>query len=215
MRKTFLFLLPLLLFAAGAAQAGNVFLVTMNTSSINGDAGSLDFSLSSGAGSDQSLTATVYGFTGGSYGGSQATDGDVSGGPVTSGSPVTIGPVPDVSGLNDDFETFNYGNTLSFLVSLSGPALTAPDGNATSPYEFDFFTYSDGGGTVPVLTSDPNGISGLIDVSPEGFITTTTVSPDLTVAAPAPEPNTVWLLAGALGLLAIARSVRRHLIEQA
>jgi hypothetical protein len=215
MRKTFIFLLPLLLTAAGAAQAGDVFLVTMNTSSISGDAGSLDFSLSSGAGSDQSLSATVSAFTGGSYGGTQATDGDVSGGPVTSGSPVTIGPVPDASGLNDDFETFNYGTTLSFLVSLSGPGLTAPDGNATSPYEFDFFTYSDGAGTVPVLTSDPNGISGLVDVSPEGMITVTAVSPNVTITAPAPDPGTVWLLASALGLLLIARSVRQHLIEQA
>jgi hypothetical protein len=212
MRKTFIFLLPLLLTAAGAAQAGDVFLVTMNTSSIHGDAGSLDFSLSFGAGSDQSLTATVYDFTGGSYGGAQATDGDVSGGPVTSGSAVTIGPVPDAFGLNDDFETFNYGNTLSFLVALSGPALTAPDGNATSPYEFDFFTYSDQAGTVPVLTSDPNGISGLIDVSPEGVITTANVSRDLTIS---PEPGTLWLLAGALGLLAIARSVRRRVIDRA
>ena len=100
MRKTFIFLLPLLLTAAGAAQAGDVFLVTMNTSSINGDPGSLDFSLSSGAGSDQSLTATVYDFTGGSFGGTQATDGDVSGGPVTVGAAATIGPVPDAFGLN-------------------------------------------------------------------------------------------------------------------
>jgi hypothetical protein len=207
MKKRLLLLLPLLLSAGGGAQAGEVFLITMNTSSINGDAGSLDFSLSSGAGSDQSLTATVSDFVGGSYGGLQSIDGTVSGGPVTSGLAATIGPVPDASGLNDDFEDFNYGNTLSFLVSLSGPALTAPDGNATSPYEFDFFTYSDQAGSIPVLTSDPNAISGKIDISPEGIVTSSAVSSDLTLT-PSPEPGTVWLFACAIGA---AFLVRRHI----
>jgi hypothetical protein len=201
MRKIFLLLFPLLLAAAGGAQA-SILLITMNTSSIDGDLGSLDFSLSSGAGSDQSLTATVYQFVGGSYGGTQETDGDVSGGPVTSGSAVTIGPIPDAFGLNDDFETFNYGHTLTFYVSLSGPALTAPDGSATSPYEFDFETFSDAAGTVPVLTPDPNGISGKIDVSPDGVVTYSDVSPNITIS---PEPGTVWLFAGAIGAAFLLR----------
>jgi hypothetical protein len=108
MRKTSIFLLPLLLAAVSAAQAGNVFLFTLNTSSISGDSGSLDFSLSPGAGSDQSATAMVYDFNGGSYLGTQVQDGDAIGGPVTSGLPVTLGASngPGSSALNDDFETF-------------------------------------------------------------------------------------------------------------
>jgi hypothetical protein len=208
MRKTLLVLFPLLLASGGAAQAGDVFLITMNTSSINGDSGSLDFSLSSGAGSDQSLTATVYNFAGGSYTGTQETDGDVSGGPVTSGLAATIGPIPDGFGLNDDFETFDFGNTLSFLVSLSGPALTAPDGNATSPYEFDFETFSDTNGVDPVLTTDPNGISGKIDISPEGIATHSDVSSDLAIT-PSPEPGSVWLFAGAIAFAGAAFLIRR------
>jgi hypothetical protein len=91
MKKTLL-LLPLLLGAGGGAQAGDLFLITMNTSSIGGSSGYVDFSLSSGAGSDGSLTATVYGFTGGSYvAGTQSTDGTVSGAPITAGSPATTG----------------------------------------------------------------------------------------------------------------------------
>jgi hypothetical protein len=52
-----------------------------------------------------------------------------------------------------------------------------------------------------VLTADPNGISGLIDVSPEGLVTYNAVSPDATIAAVAstPEPGSVWLFAGAVG----------------
>ena len=200
MTKKTLFLIPLLLGAVGGAQAEDVFLFTLNTSTIDTDSGSLDFSLSPGAGSDQSLTATVYDFTTdtGSYAGFQELDGNASGGPVTSGTTVVLGPVPNAFGLNDDFETFNYGNTLSFLVDISGPALTAPDGRATSGYEFDFETFSDVNGTVPVLTDDPNGISGSIDVSPEGIVTYNDVSSVIGIA-PVPEPASVWLFAGAVG----------------
>ncbi len=204
-KKTF-FLIPLLLAAVGGAQAGEVFLFTLNTSSISGDAGSLDFSLSPGAGSDQSLTATVFDFTSnGAYAGGQATDGVVSGGPVTQGKPVVIGPVPNAFGLNDDFEDFTYGNTLSFLVDVDGPALTAPDGKATSGYEFDLETFSDQGGLVPSLTLDPNGISGKIDISPEGVLTYSDVSSRLTITAATPEPASVWLFAGAVGAALLIR----------
>lgn len=207
MKKKTLFLIPLLLGAVGGAQADEVFQFTMNTAAINGDSGSLDFSLSPGAGSDQSLTATVYDFSTdtGSYAGFQELDGNAFGGPVTLDSPlasgpnVVIGPVPDAYGLNDDFETFNYGNTLSFLVDISGPALTAPDGEATSGYEFDFETFSDPNGIDPVLTDDPNGISGSIDVSPDGVVTYNDVSSAIGIAPAVPEPASVWLFAGALG----------------
>jgi len=206
MTKKTLFLIPLLLAAVGGAQAGEVFLFTVNTSSVSGDARSLDFSLSPGAGSDQSLTATVFGFASdGTYAGTQATDGIVSGGPVTSGTPVVIGPVPNAFGLNDDFETFNYGNALSFYLDVDGLALTAPDGNATSGYEFDFETFSDAAGSVPVLTADPNGIAGSIDISPEGVVTVNDVSSAVSITAATPEPASVWLFAGAVGAVLLTR----------
>jgi len=207
MQKICLFFSILLLAGAGNAHADEVFLVTMNTSSISGDSGSLDFSLSPGAGSDQSLTATVYNFAGGSYGGSMSQDGNATGGPVTSGSPLTL-LANSASQLNDDFETFDYGNSLSFLVSLSGPALTAPDGIGTSSCEFDFETFSDEPGSDPVLTDDPNGISGLIDISPEGIVSSAGISPDATVAS-VPEPASLWLFAGSIGFFGAAFVVRR------
>ena len=203
MHRSTIFLIPIVLLTVSALQADSVeYTFTLNTSSIAGTTGSLDFALFPGAGSDQSLSALVTGFSAdGSYGGSQTTTGDVTGGPVITGNNLVIN---STFADNDDLETFTYGNSLSFFVDLSGPALSAPDGLATSPYEFDFFTYSDTAGTVPVLTSDPNGISGSITISPEAVIDAGAISPELNVVA-TPEPSMLWLLGGALALLALWR----------
>jgi hypothetical protein len=84
--------------------------------------------------------------------------------------------------------------------------LNAPDGLGTSPNEFDFFTYDASGN--PVLTTDPNGISGLIDVSPEGVISTSAISTQLGIVA-TPEPSMLWMLCGALGIVGLVRYRRR------
>jgi hypothetical protein len=201
-RSTF-FLIPIALLTVSALRADPAeYTFTLNTSSIAGTTGSLDFALNPGAGSDQSLTALVSGFSSdGSYLGSQTKTGDVTGGPVTTGNPLTLN---STLADNDDLETFTYGNTLSFNVLLSGPAFSAPDGQATSPYEFVFSTYSDTLGTVPVLTSDPGGASGTITISPEAVIDAGAISPELGVVA-TPEPSMLWLLSGALALFADVR----------
>src|ERR1039458_10599748 len=166
MHRSTILLIPFVLLSAGAAWAEPVeFTFTLNTTSIAGTNGSLDFALNPGAGADQSLTALVSDFlTNGSYGGTQTLTGDATGGPVITGNPLTLNAT---FADNDDLETFTYGDTLSFKVDLSGPALSAPDGLAPSPYEFLFSTYSDALGTIPVLTSDPGGASGTITIRSE------------------------------------------------
>jgi hypothetical protein len=210
MHRSTILLVPFVLLSAGAAWSDSVeYTFTMNTSSIAGTNGSVDFALNPGAGSDQSLTALVSGFLTdtGSYGGAQTLTGDAIGGPVTSGSPLTLNAT---NADNDDLETFKFGNTLSFKVDLSGPALSAPDGLATSPYEFIFSTYSDTAGTVPALTSDPLGASGTITISPEAVIDAGAISPELGLV-PTPEPSTIWLLFGALAIFAAVRYVAQAL----
>ena len=44
---------------------------------------------------------------------------------------------------NDFFEGFTYGSKLSFHASLFGPALSSPDGTATSGSTFAFSMFSD------------------------------------------------------------------------
>jgi hypothetical protein len=208
MRKSHILIISFALLFATTTWAGSLdYLITMNTSSIDGTNGSLDFALYPGAGTDLTLTATVSNFITdtGAYGGTQTLTGNAAGGPVTSGGTLTLFDNA-VSQDNDDLETFTYGNTLSFLVVLSGNAVDAPDGLGTSPNEFDFYTYSDAAGTVPVLTSDATGISGTIDVSPEGVAGTTAVSGDLTIS---PEPEPIWLFAGALGFAGAGLVLRR------
>jgi len=203
MHRSITLLIPIALLAVSALWADPAeYTFTLNTSSIAGTTGSLDFALNPGAGSDQSLTALVSGFlSDGSYGGSQTKTGDVTGGPVITGNPLTLN---STFADNDDLETFTYGNTLSFKVDLSGPALSAPDGLATSPYELIFSTYSDTLGTIPVLTSDPGGASGTITISPEAVIEAGAISSELNVVA-TPEPSMLCLLGGALALFAGAR----------
>jgi hypothetical protein len=210
MRKSTLLLIPFVLLCAGASWAGPVgYTFALNTSSIAGTAGSLDFALDPGAGSDQSLTATVFDFlSNGSYDGTQTLTGNATGGPVIAGSTLTL-LANTTTADNDDLETFTYGDTLSFKVDLSGPALTAPDGLATSPYEFIFSTYSDAAGTIPVLTSDPGGASGLINISPEAVLSPSEISPEVGIVA-SPEPHVLWMLCCALAIFGGVRYLRRR-----
>ena len=126
-----------LLATAVGAQASPL-LITVNTSSILGTGnGVIDFVLNPGPGSTQLVDAEVYNFSSnGTFSNPVNQSGDtgsVSGGPVNT-SPVFL---TSADGDNEDQEaTFTFGTTLSFDVSLSGPAVTAPNGTATSPTTF-------------------------------------------------------------------------------
>ena len=200
-----LFTLALLLSATPAA-ANVVETFTLNTSSISGTFGSIDFGLYSGPGADQTAIALVSNFsTTGSYAGSQVLTGNAQGGPVIPGAPLLlVSTVQD----SDDLETIHFGSTLRFTVTLSGPEVTAPDGKATSTDQFIFETYSDAAGTIPVLTSDPNGFSGELNISPAGVVTASAISPQITIAA-TPEPGSFSLLFGVLAIFAATFFTRR------
>ncbi len=208
MRKLTIFFFSCILAPASVWASTVEYTFTLNTSSISGTTGSVDFALDPGAGSDQSLTATVTKFSStGSYGGTETLTGNASGGPVTTGSSVTL-LANNTTADNDDLESFTFGNTLTFTVDLSGAALSAPDGLATSPYEFIFSTYSDAAGTTPVLTTDAGGASGTIEISPEGVASTSKFSSQLGMVA-TPEPHTLWMLCFAVAIIGGVRYARR------
>jgi hypothetical protein len=184
--------------------------VTVNTSSISGTAGSLDFQFNPGPLVTQAASVEILDFMsdGGMLVGSPVTMGDVTGAlPGTSTSGVTF--VNDTA-FNDYFQGFTYGSTLSFQVSLFGPALSTPDGVSTSGSMFAFSMFSDAAGTMPVLTSDTvNGFAFTIDVNLDGTTTVTNCSPQTTIPTTTvtncspqttPEPNTLSLLAVSIGL---------------
>ena len=105
---------------------------------------------------------------------------------------------------NDYFEGFTFGSTLSFQVSLYGPALSSPDGMSTSGSTFAFSMFSDAAGTIPALTTDTtDGFAFTADVNLDGTTPVTNFSTQTTVipAIPAvPEPGTLPLMAAGIGL---------------
>ena len=203
---------PILLaiLAASLASAGPItYDVTVDTSSITGTAGSLDFNFNPGPLVTQFAELQILNFT---------SDGMLAGacpcitGDVTGQLPATL-TFDNGSGFNDYFDDFTYGTTISFAVSLYGPALSSPDGVSTSGSTFAFSMFSDPVGMTPVLTSDTtDGFAFTIDVNLDGSTTVTNYSAQTSVTAMGspggpgsgvPEPGTLALSAAALACLAL------------
>ena len=196
---------PLLLCVAGKGFAAPItYDVTVDTSSIAGTAGSLDFNFNPGPLLTQDASIQILGFAGGLTGLPSQT-GDVSG-----ALPSTL-TFDNRTALNDSFQGVTYGSTLSFAVRLFGAALTSPNG-ATSGSTFAFSMFSDPSGTTPILTSDTtDGFAFLVNVNLDGtttvsnFSTATTVTPVSTVPLPA---SALLFGSGLAGLFGTRR--RKH-----
>jgi hypothetical protein len=186
---------------ASSALADTLYIVTVDTSTIQGTAGSLDIEFNPGnlgTAQDASLGVLVF-----------ASDGTLAGSPQTMGD--VTGALPGTltfdnqMAFNDYFEGFTYGTTLTFDVSLSGPAIDSPDGLSTSGSQFVFSMFSDAAGTVPALTTDSTfGIAFTIDVNLDGSTSVTDNSMQTTIA-PSPEPGTLALFGSGIALCAVLR----------
>lgn len=183
MNKGVWFLIALVLCSASTASAAPItYNVTVDSSSISGTAGSLDFNFNPGPFATQSAYLQILDFT---------SDGALAGSPMLTGD--VHGALPGTvtfdngTSFNDYFEGFTYGSTLSFQVSLYGPALSSPDGSSTSGSTFAFSMFSNVAGTMSVLTTNPSGFAFTIDVNLDGTTTVTNFSPQTTVSVPAPS----------------------------
>jgi len=195
------FVASFLCFVSVASAAPITYDVTVDSSSISSTSGSFDFQFNPGPLVTQSASLQILNFT---------SDGSLAGGPtltgdVTGALPATL-TFDNGTAFNDYFEGFTFGSTLSFQVSLFGPALSSPDGTSTSGSTFAFSMFSDAAGTMPVLTSDTvNGFAFTINVNLDGTTTVTNSSAQTTVVPatgpPAvPEPGTLPLMAAGIGL---------------
>ena len=179
--------------------------VTVNTSSISGTTGSLDFNFNPGPFTYQSASLQILNFSSdGSLVSCTANFYGICGSGDASGSLPGILTLDNGTGYNDYFDDFTFETTISFDVSLFGPALISPDGVSTSGSTFAFSMFSDGAGTIPVLTNDTaDGWALTIGVNLDGTTTPTDVSDQTTitpVGTSTPEPGTLSLMALAFGL---------------
>jgi hypothetical protein len=194
-----LFVASFLCFASMVSAAPITYDVTVDSPSISGIVGSLDFNFNPGPLITQSASLQILNFTSdGALTGSPAVTGDVSG-----ALPATL-TFDNGTGFNDYFQGFTFGSTLSFQVSLFGPALSSPDGVSTSGSTFAFSMFSDTAGTIPALTGHTtDGFAFTVDVNLDGTTTVTNFSTQTTVVPappPVPEPGTLPLMAAAIGL---------------
>jgi hypothetical protein len=196
MHKILLFVIALVSYFGTPALAEPItYQVTVNSSSITGTAGSLDFNFNPGLSMSQTASLQIVNFTSnGSVTGAPQIVGDASGGPL----PITVS-FDNGTAFNDYFQGFTFGSTLSFQVGFSGPALSAPDGTSTSGSTFAFSMFSDPAGTIPALTSDTT--DGFAFIGSVNLYGTTTISNFSAETAISPISNSVVPEPSYLGLL--------------
>jgi len=188
-------------FGPGSARAGLMtYQVSVNTAAISGQNGNLDVQFNPGGRSAESATATVTNFqtVGGILASSVILTGDATG-----SLPGTL-TLDNGTAYNDVFQGFTYGNSFSFLLTLSGQALDSPGGTFGSSFALSLY---DAAGVTPLLTTDPNGSVLTVNLNASGttlaetFPQSPTNSTPVAVATPAsavPEPSTMVLLVSSL-----------------
>jgi hypothetical protein len=191
----------------GLCAAPMTYSITVNTSSLLGQMGNVDFQYNPGNATAAAGSVTIFLFSGGTLAGMPQTTGAVSG---TLPPSITI---TNASGPPNDYaDGIVFGNMLQFLVSFNGPNVTSPSGSATAGSAFGFSLFNNDF-SAALLTSDPDGIlvSGQVDT--KGNITLSSfASPRsaVTIAA-VPEPASWTLIAlGALAMLTRAVASSRE-----
>jgi hypothetical protein len=192
----------LLLISASYLDASVIYKITMNTTSLNTQSGNLDFQFNAGNSDAQAATATVSAFTSnGTVGSPAQLSGDVT--PANAALPGTF-TLGNTAQFNDLFQPFTFGTTLSFFVTLGGPAVDSPNGTSQSGSTFGFSLYNAAGDT-PLLTTAADGTVVDISINPGARVSTSSQT-GASISA-VPEPGTL-LIAG-LSLLGLFASRRR------
>ena len=172
--------------------------VVVDTQSVAGTEGSLDFNFNAGPFGAQAARVTLNGWSSnGMLVGAATLTGDAAGN-LVGGLALDNG-----AAYNDAFQGITFGKSLTFQVSLSGPAIDSPDRSSLSGSSFAFSVFGDPSGTKPILTSNTvDGFAYVVDINLDG---TTTAIDYLPATTTVPEPTSAGLLSlGIVALLVIA-----------
>ncbi|TFW36014.1 NF038129 family PEP-CTERM protein [Massilia horti] len=175
----------------GAAYAGPTYHVSVNTSSLSGTSGYLDFSFNA-LGNAPTATATVSHFLG-AFGSDVMYEGDASGDAF---STMVLG---NSGGFNDLLQAVAFGGLFSFDVSFDvAPGdIGSTFGIALVNAALDGYLGVDGNiVTFDLMPGEPDTVSVV-----ESFAAVTTGTPETNV----PEPGSMALAATGLLLLALTR----------
>lgn len=192
---------------SSSVRAGSVtYVVNIDSTSIAGTTGYLDFQFNPASSSSTAASAAVTGFSTdatplGSLGNIGNATGSLPGDlAFDNGTPT-----------NEVTEQYTFGNNFTFDVTLSGPAV-----GSTGPDSSTFFVTLFDGGFNP-YSQGPGGAIGTIDINPDGSTTAMTFAPvsmpgptaTITSMSPVPEPGSLALVAiGAGFVVAISRRHR-------
>src|SRR6266481_5678608 len=190
---------------ATGVQAGPItYSVVVNTGSISGQSGNVDFQFNPGCGLSDPAFVTISAFS---------SNGTLAGTPALAGGATgTLPPlvtIHNTSGFNDYSDAFTFGSFLSFLVRLDGAALTAPSGTATAGSVFAFSLFNSDFSAALLTTDTVNGVLVQADVDTRGKVTITNFgAPGTTSVTALPEPDSASLVMLALAGVALARIQR-------
>ncbi len=207
------------------AEASATYLFHINTGSLSGTSGFLEFQLgNSGITPFQEATATITNFQAG--GGTLAnidpySSTDLFGTPDVLGT--VFGTLPATLVLDDNgaspvadyLHPFTFGNSISFLLTLGGPAVDAPEcpGPAGACALHSFGVGILDAGENYQFVADPLGgafLVGGLDVSGNGTVTPYFnpapggAASALSITTPVPEPAAWSLMLAGLAVLALA-----------
>jgi len=172
--------------AQGAfAQSG--YIVTVDTSSLNSQAGNIDLQFNPGMLTSENACVTISNFTtDGSLGTPASTTGSVTGTLATSltinnGASGCSTPAATYTStsLNDYNQPITFGNTLSFFVTFSGPGVTNPNSTTYNSGSTFGLAFTQAGN--PALTSDPSNFAGAINLNLDGTQTANSLSSSVTI----------------------------------
>ena len=185
---------------AGIGSGHFVYHVTVDTSALNGQSGYVDFQFNPGDSSAELATAAISNLS--PVANLNPSDpGNSSWGTVTGSLTSTLTLTNDFS---DFFEAFSYGNSISFDLVLSGPAVNSPSSTIGSAFAFSLYAAD---GASPLLTIDSSGSVLTVYISSGGTTSVQTFPQSFTESTPVasadpvsavPAPCAMVLLASAL-----------------